>query len=326
MKNRKSIRHHTIPQFYLNGFAVKKRKEYEINVYNKNANTNYSQLVKNIGYIKDFNTIEIEGKKTDIFENLHNEVFEKFFSKKYFEVIRKIERYNQIENYCYNCISIDYYRHADSYCLDHEDKYNISFLLAYFILRSRKLRYYEEKIREKKELILNDIYRAKGYVNKETVKNKIDEQIGTQEDIKKRQLISLFEGNEINEFAEILYNHKWVIAYNNTEKLLYTSDNGHALDSAENQNYTGYNTYGNIIFFPINYRICIIMYDQKRFQRIIADMMFTNLSLSQVKSINNEIVYDGIDEIYSKDGNWDDLRDYYMKKKIPKGHKPYSVS
>ncbi len=326
MENNISTRHHTIPQFYLNSFAVKVKNGYSINIYNKDRLHSFSNLVEKIGYIKDFNNIQIEGIKTDIFEKLHNEIYEKNFSKKYFEIIRKIEKYNQIENNCYNCMSIDFYKSEDSCCLNFEDKKYISYLLAYFIYRGRKLRKAAEEFREKIKLIQSDLYRAKGYENKEEINNKIEKQIGTKEDIKIEQLISLFKGKDLNDLAKILYNHQWIIAYNNTEKLLYTSDNGHALDTAiENERSVGYDTYGNIIMFPINSRICILMYDQKMFQKRIVDMSFINLNILQVKSINHEIVFDGINEIYSKDGDWEDLREYYQKNKIPKGHKPYGV-
>lgn len=325
MKNNISSRHHTIPQFYLNSFATRIKRGYWINIYNKNELFNYSDLVKNIGYIKDFNTIQVDGEKTDIFEILHNEVFEKYFSNVFSKIIRKIEKYNQIENFCYNCMSIEYYRSNASYCLDYEDKKNISYLLSYFIFRSRKLRNFEEKLREKHELILSDIYRANGYANKKMIETMIEKQIGKKEDIKKSQLISLFMGKELNELAQILYNHKWKIAYNNTKKLLYTSDNGHALDTADkSQRSVGYDTYGNIIMFPINPKICILMHDQNMFKKTI-DMSFVNLNISQVRTINDKMVFDGIDEIYSKDGNWDHLNEYYKKNKIPKGHKPYGI-
>ncbi len=325
-----SIKHHTIPQFYLNCFANKikkgyKIKGYRINVYNKNTLCKFSELVKNVGYIKHFNTIKINGEESDIFEKLHNEVYEKKFSNIFKNLIKKIERYNQIINFCYNCMSNEYYNSKEFKCLEYEDKQYISYLLAYFIYRSRKLRNVEEIIFEKQQLILNDIYRAKGFTNKNVIKTKIEEQLGTKEELKKGQLISLFKGKGIYELYKILYNHEWIIYYNNTNKLLYTSDNGHALSTVKkNQRSIGYNTYGNIIMFPINPRICIIMYD-RRISKEITDMSFMNLSTYQVKMINYQIVIDGIDEIYSKDGNWDDLIECYKKYKILKGQKPYGV-
>lgn len=326
MKKNISTKHHTIPQFYLNKFGNKENNNYRIYVYNKNKLLSYSNLVKNVGYIKDFNTVEIDDEKTDIFEILHNEIFEKSFSKNFTNIISKVERYNQIENHCYNCMSIDFYKSDDSVCINHEDKNFISYLLAYFIYRGRKIRNAEEELNKIIKKFQREIYIANGYDNKEEIDNKIDKQIGTKDDIKIGQLISLFKGEELNELAKILYNHYWIIAYNNTEKMLYTSDNGHSLGTAlENQKSVGYDTFGNIIMFPINPRICIIMYDKKMFKNQVVDLSFMNLNNLQIKRINQEIIFDGIDEIYSKDGNWDDLKEYYKKSKIPKGHKPYGI-
>ena len=36
-------------------------------------------------------------------------------------------------------------------------------------------------------------------------------------------------------------------------------------------------------------------------------------------------VFDGVDEIYSKDGDWNHLIDFLKKEKIPLGHKPFSI-
>lgn len=326
-KNKISVKHHTIPQFYLNSFATRKRNGYWINVYDKNLLKEKPNLVSNIGYIKNFNTIEINGKRTDIFEKMHNEVFEKRFSYEYTKIINKINQYNQRENNCFNCMSMEYYKSDASYCINYEDKIILSYLLAYFIYRGRKLRNVEELFRDKQELIFKDMYRAHGYTNIENIKLLIEKEIGKKESVKENQLISLFKGKALNELAEIIYNHIWVIGYNNTEELLYSSDNGHSLESYSDYNISvGYATYGNIILFPLTPKICVIMCDEKMFSNQIMDLTFMDLNNEQIKCINRSIVFDGIDEIYSKDGNWDTLRNYYKKFKIPKGHKPYGIS
>ena len=45
-----------------------------------------------------------------------------------------------------------------------------------------------------------------------------------------------------------------------------------------------------------------------------------------VRFINEEIVFDAVDEVYSKDGDWTHLKEFYKKEKLPIGHKPYSVN
>ena len=321
-----SVNHHTIPQFYLNNFAVKVKKGYNIEVFNKNRMIKFQELVKNVGFIKNFNTVEIEESKTDIFEKMHNEVFEKFFSYRYQNIIRKINMYNQREYFCYNCMSLDYYRNEDSVCINYYDKADLSYLLAYFIFRGRKIRYVEEGLYEREKDILIDIYKSQGYKDINEIEKKINEHIGKKEEAKFNQLISLFGGEELHELADIIYKHIWVIAYNNTDSLLYTSDNGHALDyNTKTKSSIGYNTFGNIIVFPLSSRICILMFDERMYNNLYKDFSFHNLDKKEIKKINECIIYDGIDEIYSKDGNWSMLDEYYTKSKIPKGHKSYRI-
>ena len=322
-KNKISSEHHTIPQFYLNNFAKKVEKGYWIYRYNKNLLKELPDLVKNVGFIKNFNTIEIEGNKTDIFEKLHNEVFEKGFSNKLEKIVGKIEQYNKCINYCYNCMSIEWYEKQTISCISYRDKEDISYLLSYFILRSRKLRNVEELFIEKMKLIHYDMYKANGITNEEKIQLKIEEYLGNEESVKKEQLYSLFKGNSIVELAKIIYNHVWIIGYSDSE-LLYTSDNGHAL-TGDGEKSIGYNTYGNVIFFPLTSKICIIMYDVVKFREVYKDLMFVNLNSIQINEINKNIVFDGIDEIYSKDGDWTCLENYYKNNNLPKGHKPYGV-
>ena len=324
--NNISIKHHTIPQFYLNYFASRVPKGYYIYRYNKNLLEELPDLVSNVGFIKNFNTIEIEGKKTDMYEKMHNIVFEKKFALQYSRIINKIRLYNQRKNFCYNCLSINYYKSLEPYSIDYEDKITLSYLLAYFIYRSRKLRKFEEKIYDKQEYIIKDMYRVQGVSDMKEIDKNIKEIIGSKEDIKISQLQSLFKGNALNSIAKIIYNHIWVIAYNNTKELIYTSDNGHALETANKRaTSVGYDTYGNIIIFPITPEVCVIMYDKIMFEEKISDLSFICLNKQQIKVINNSIVFDGIDEIYSKDGNWTHLKQYYKKSKIPKCHKPYGI-
>jgi len=324
--NNISVNHHTIPQFYLNNFAVKVKKGYNINVFNKNKIVKFHELVENVGFIKNFNTIETEETKTDIFEKMHNEVFETTFSVRYKNIIRKINNYNQREIFCYNCMSTEYYLNEESICVDYYDKADLSYLLAYFILRGRKIRYFEEGIYERVKDLLSDIYKSKGDIDIEEIETKINEHIGQKENVKFHQLISLFWGEELHELAEIIYKHIWVIAYNNTDSLLYTSDNGHALDhNTKLKSSIGYDTFGNIIIFPISSRIGILMFDSLMYNNQYNDMSFHNLDEEEIKKINECIIYDGIDEVYSQDGNWSILEEYYKKSKIPKGHKPYKI-
>ena len=88
MSNKVSVKHHYIPPFYLNRFVTKQKNgSNQIFVYNKNNNTFFKNSVSNIGYIKNYNTIDIDSGKTDEFEKLHNQVFERKYSKRLSKII-----------------------------------------------------------------------------------------------------------------------------------------------------------------------------------------------------------------------------------------------
>ena len=57
VNNKLSVKHHCIPQFYLNRFGTKQKNgSHQIFVYNKNNNAFFKNSVSNIGYIKNYNT------------------------------------------------------------------------------------------------------------------------------------------------------------------------------------------------------------------------------------------------------------------------------
>ncbi len=325
-KSKLSKKQHTIPQFYLNNFAVKEKNKYRFYTFSKNELKKWKSSVNEVGYIKDYNTIKVNGEKNDLFEKAHNIVFEQKFSVKLKSIINKIFQFNQIENECYNCMSVEFYKSDKAISIDYYDKRDIAYILGYFILRGRKLRNSEELFIDKVKEIYKDMLNSNKNLNQDKVLNDFIN-YDTKEDVKQSQLISLFKIDSLNELAEIIYNHIWEIAYNNTDELLYTSDNGHALCNLTNLGKSiGYSTNGNIILFPLTPRICIIMYDKKQYNKEKSDLNFTNLDKLKIKWINENIIYDGIDEVYSQDGNWEILNNFYSKTKLPKGHKPYSVS
>lgn len=70
------------------------------------------------------------------------------------------------------------------------------------------------------------------------------------------------------------------------------------------------------------------MYDTlmlKKTKEFVIDRNYVYLDENLVRFINEEMVFDGVDEVYSLDGNWDHLIEFYKKEKLPIGHKPYSI-
>ena len=61
-------------------------------------------------------------------------------------------------------------------------------------------------------------------------------------------------------------------------------------------------------------------------KQFVVDRNYVYLDEDLVKFINQNIVYDAVDEVYSFDGNWTHLKEHYKKEKLPLGHKPYSVN
>ena len=77
-KNKLSENHHCIPQFYLNRFGVRQKNgSYNIHIYNKNNGKEFTNSVSNISFVKGYNTVKVGDVETDVFEQLHNKVFEK---------------------------------------------------------------------------------------------------------------------------------------------------------------------------------------------------------------------------------------------------------
>ncbi len=58
----------------------------------------------NIGYIKNFHTIKVDGEDSDFIEKAHNEVYERKYSMRYKTILRKFENIRQDINVI-NCLS-----------------------------------------------------------------------------------------------------------------------------------------------------------------------------------------------------------------------------
>jgi hypothetical protein len=60
--------HHYVPQCYLSGFALQRKKARQVQVFDRNLSDSFPSSIRNVGGERDFNRIEIEGHKPDAFE------------------------------------------------------------------------------------------------------------------------------------------------------------------------------------------------------------------------------------------------------------------
>ena len=333
MSNKLSENHHCIPQFYLNKFGTKQKNgTYSIFVFNKNEGKFFSNSVSNIAYIKKYNTIKIDSKETDEFEILHNKLFEKRYSKKLDKVIYDIEMFFK-ERSCINCLTNERRVELEKITLfPTKHKYFLSILLAYFIKRSKKTRYFEEAAYDKMYDMMDHFYECMK-LDRSKFKENVYNEIGTKEQLKVGNILSCFDEEEIKQLAKYLFYHTWNIGYNRSKYLLYTCDSAHALTTTWKEKPkwwgVGYASPGSMIMFPLTPKICILMYDTlmlEKEKQFVVDRNYVYLDEDLVKFINQNIVYDAVDEVYSFDGNWTHLKEYYKKEKLPLGHKPYSVN
>jgi Protein of unknown function (DUF4238) len=61
--------HHYIPQFYLKGFAVARKKSHQLVVFDQKSRKTFSTATKNVAVERDFNRVEIERQPPDAVEN-----------------------------------------------------------------------------------------------------------------------------------------------------------------------------------------------------------------------------------------------------------------
>ncbi|MDD4376222.1 MAG: DUF4238 domain-containing protein [Clostridia bacterium] len=329
--NKQSIKHHHVPQFFLNNFGVyQKNNTYTINVFNKNTLKSFHNSVSNVAYLKKFHTIKINGNEDDFFENAHNIFFEKSMSRKYKRIVDKLDLILK-SLYCYNCLN-DIENFFEIHQFELNGKMFISRMLAYFIQRSKKYRMFGEASYDKSCEMFNMVGKAHN-LSDEDIKNSITEQIGNKEDVKKSQLIRTFKGDSIPTLAKYLYLHTWNICFNLTNIEFYSNDTVHGLTTICKDwppiYGIGYTSLGNVVFFPLTPRITIIMYDTVYIRKNnvnIIDCNYVKLKEEDVYSVNEEMIYSAVDEVYSKNGDWSFLNTIYKKGKISKGDKPYSIN
>lgn len=64
----------------------------------------FTNSIDNIGYIKNFYTIKVDGEDSDFIEKAHNEIYERKYSTQYRNILKRLETVRQEINLI-NCLS-----------------------------------------------------------------------------------------------------------------------------------------------------------------------------------------------------------------------------
>lgn len=61
-------RHHYVPQFYLKGFAVARKKSHQLIVFDRKSHRSFRAATENVAVEMDFNRVKVEGHPPDVVE------------------------------------------------------------------------------------------------------------------------------------------------------------------------------------------------------------------------------------------------------------------
>lgn len=328
MKNKEglSIRHHFLPKFYLNNFGTKNESgKTHIFVYEKEKKEPIlnSVTTDSICYIKNFHTIDVKGKKSDIFEKMHDKIYENKYSIKYNEILLKFSGLKVINHLSYiNVLSYDKYLEQlltqanEKKVISQDDKIFLSQLLAYFVVRSPHWRNRQLEFYDKTKKIIEEMYRVN---NKDISQQEIDKiieiQLGTREKIKINHLYTMFDGKTIDEIADILIKHIWSLSIANSDRLIYTNDAAYGMtlldDSYPKFRGMGFGTHSVMIYFPITPSMCITICERKFLENEVhgkyslVENKALILNNENIEHINSVLYGSARSQIYSKTSYWD---------------------
>lgn len=65
--------HHYLPQCYLKGFAKSPSKKSQFHVFDTNTGKSFCTRPRNVGAVRDFNTVELEGHPPDVIEKIFSQ-------------------------------------------------------------------------------------------------------------------------------------------------------------------------------------------------------------------------------------------------------------
>lgn len=227
---------HYVPQFYLKNFSsrktVKGKKHYSINCFDKELGTNYVAKIKNIAQ-------------------------EKFF---YEETGRSLEKeISEIESACSKVLK-DLISSKNEKLLEvDKERSIISLFLALQFIRTKEVR---EMIKESVSEIKTFLYEDREKLPESWI-NQLEQ---NNEDYGKLLHINHFK--HILEYSEMFFSKKWCFIINSTESSFWTSDNPLVKFNPLNFGYTGIQSKGIKLFFPLTSKIGLCLLDPEYYKSI----------------------------------------------------------
>ncbi len=195
-----------------------------------------------------------------------------------------------------------------------EDKVLMSLFSAIQVLRTKHLRDRIEELTEKLPQVL--------YTKLSTLSEPQEGEqlvVRANNDYVKIQHSSMILNEDlVDELAETLYNHIWVMHINKTSKKFYTSDNPIGTIPhiySQHSNNCGFASDGVEVVFPISPELLIGMYDKKMFSNVFRDRQFIEVTDTEtIDDYNNLQVCNSSRCIFSS------TDDFVMAKRICEQH------
>lgn len=314
---------HYVPQCYLKNFVNENER---IAVFDKKLLQSRLQrttdiAMENYFYDIDFddlmnkiNSVDKEKMQSDIKEiaginnwDKINSILsdKKHIEKQFFCHIEAV--YSQLLK---NIISKSYNGNTwvinNCFSMSAEEKDLLSFFISIQIIRTKTFR-------EELGQIIEKTYQALAYKSQ---MNDIDSlpkeafEVKANEDFVKLQHSAMILDPEITiQMADVLSNHIWVMYVNKTSNLFYTSDNPITkIPHKSNQymSYSGYNSEGIEILFPISPTLLLAMYEKTTFEKLYEDRKFLSITnIEDVDYFNKAQLASSFRCIFSKNNSFD---------------------
>ncbi|MDF9825390.1 hypothetical protein M2475_001845 [Breznakia sp. PF5-3] len=312
---------HYIPIFYLKNFSTPIKKGFYINVFEKERLlTLEKQNIRNIAsenyfYDLDFESIRKHFSKKEILKLKVSTFFKSkgklklsdIFKKNLFEnYLADIESFSgdAIKKVIANIQEFSIWEVNNCFCIDENEKRNISLFLAIQFIRTPKNRKF---FKDMHEVVIPQVYEDLIYrTNNEDVSVYINSPISEKERAKAYHLSFLLDPTFLNDLSERFYNHLWVFYLNKTESLFYTSD---SIISVFNRisnpiiSTTGINSFGVEIIIPLSPTILLVLYEKeyhaKAMQKDHKKIKILE-NITQVDSYNQIIIQNSYKYIFSQ--------------------------
>lgn len=308
-----SINQHYVPQRYLRYFAEKLVKRDKIvsrfSIFDKvKIEKRENQNIENYASERFFYDINFEALKKDADE-------EGLVIPEYDELIKKIDMQEtehafalRAETTMFDPISqiVSLYimsqkiAYPNLSVIPEDKKYVVAYYLALQYLRTKEFR----------ERLLQISERSMTFFIKKALGRQVDSELLTELQLKlKENRIELFHNqiifdeNKVETISQVLLNHIWCIAVNETKNQFYTSDNPIVLYGHLGEH--GLRSRGVEIIYPITPKLALVMKDREYFKdNLRYDNKFIEINDDYVKYCNELQVYQSYRYIFSKNNDF----------------------